>query len=142
VKKFRLYTILILTIGVVLFYAQPVLAFPPLPSGFWGTVKVNGANVSAGTVVSARINGVQYASTIVISDLRNTYYSLDIPGDDTSTSGIIEGGVEGNTVVFFIGTIQATQTAIWHSGTNVRLNLAGVSVEPLKVTIFLPLIRR
>jgi hypothetical protein len=140
-KKFRGLIILFLTIGVVLLYFQPVLAFPPLPSSFYGAVKINGANVTAGTVISAKINGVQYASTIVQTYQGDTVYSLDVPGEDPDIAGI-QGGVEGDIVVFFIGTIQAIQTGTWHQGTNTHLNLTGFTVEPIKFTEFLPLIFR
>ena len=134
---------LILTIGMVLFTVQPVLAFPPMPSSFWGTVKVNGASVAAGTVVSAKINGVQYASSIVSSYQGDIYYSLDIPGDEPVSPGTIEGGVEGDTIVFYIGTIKANQTATWHGGTIISLNLTVyTNIEPTAFTIFLPLILR
>lgn len=123
-KKFRLPTILILTISLVLFTVQPVLAFPPLPSSFYGTVKVNGANVDNGTVIAAKINGVQYAYTTTISYGGDSVYSLDVSGDDASTSGTIEGGVQNDTVVFFIGSTQAAPTGSWHGGTNVSLNLS------------------
>ncbi len=83
--------------------------------------------MTAGMVVSAKINGVQYASTTVLTYLGDTVYSLDIKGDETDTPGIIEGGVEGDIVVFYIGDIQAAQTGTWHSGTNVTLNLTGFS---------------
>ena len=43
-------------------------AVPPVPSGFWGTAEINGANVGAGMEVSAWIGGVQYASATTIAD--------------------------------------------------------------------------
>lgn len=75
-----------------------VLAFPPLPSSFFGVVKMNGANVAEGTVVSARINGVQYAQATVSVYNGDTIYTVDIPGDDSSTPGVREGGVYNDTV--------------------------------------------
>ncbi len=140
-KRFRMLTIFILAIVAVLFYVQPVLAFPPMPSSFWGTVKVDGANVSFGTIVSAKINGVQYASTTVINYQGEPYYSLDIPGDDPDTSGIVEGGVEGNTILFYIDSIKATQTAPWHSGSIISLNLTGYTGVNAHL-IYLPLVIR
>ncbi len=140
-KTFRLICILALTLVLAVVSAQPALAFPPLPSSFFGTVKINGANVPLGTVVSARINGVQYASTTVQLYQGNTVYSLDVPGEDTDVPGI-QGGSEGNTIVFFIGSIQANQTGIWHSGTNTNLNLTGSGVVPTYFYTYLALIRR
>jgi hypothetical protein len=140
-KTLHRLTTLLLTLVILFINVPTALAFPPLPSSFYGTVKINGANVPAGTQVSARINGVQYALSSYRLYNGNTVYSLDIPGDDSSTPGTIEGGVEGNTVVFFIGTNQATQTGTWHGGTNVRLDLSwcpGVCISRL----YLPLVVR
>ena len=108
-----------------------VLAFPPLPSSFYGVVKMNGVNVANGTVISARINGVQYAQATVFEYNGDTIYALDVSGDDSSTPGVTEGGVENDTVVFYIGTWEAYQTASWHSGTNIHRDL---SVDVLQAT--------
>ena len=100
-----------------------VKAVPPLPSSFWGTVQVNGENIPEGTIVSAWIDGVQYASSE--SGMWEGYsaYSLDVPGDDPSTDPI-EGGVLDDTIVFKIGDSEAAQTGSWVSGSNtVRLDL-------------------
>jgi hypothetical protein len=143
-RKFRLLITFILLTGVVLFCVSPVMAVPPVPSSFWGTVKVNEANVPFGTVVSAKINGVVYATYPITPDSvinGTTYYSLDVPGEDPDTTGI-QGGKDGDTIVFTIGSIQATSTAIWHSGTMVNVNLTGFTEEPSTITTFLPLILR
>jgi hypothetical protein len=140
-KRFRMLVILaVLTIGLLTFNVQPASAVPPLPSSFYGTVKLNGANVPAGTVIHAYINGVEYAHATVLTYLGDTVYSIDVPGEDTDTPGT-QGGVEGNTVAFSIGSIQVPQTGIWHTGTNINLNLTGTGTLPA-FTIFLPLVRR
>ena len=107
----------------------PALAFPPLPSSFYGTVKVDGTNVPLGTTVSAWINGVQYAQYILTSLYDgDTIYSLDIPGDDPQTPEK-EGGLPGETIVFYIGDQRADQTAIWQSGRNLPLNLSYTTAD-------------
>lgn len=121
-----------IVIGVMFLFFTPALALPPLPSSFWGTVKINGANVAAGTVVSAWINGVKYADTVVQDYLGDTVYSLDVPGDDPATPSVIEGGVEGSIVVFHIGSLVTTVNGTWHAGTNVELN---INVSPTSVTL-------
>jgi hypothetical protein len=100
-----------------------VKAMPPLPSSFYGIVSINGDNVPVGTIASAWINGVLYANSAIQLYEGETVYSLEVPGDDLSTSGEIEGGVQGDTVVFKIGEMTASSTAIWQTGTNVNLNL-------------------
>lgn len=102
-------------------------AIPPLPSSFYGTVKVDGVNVTAGTVVTAWINGVAYASATTFTNGSNVVYRMNIPGDDTSTTETIEGGTEGQTISFHIGSLIADQTATWTGGTNVNLALTAGS---------------
>ena len=133
-KRYRLFTILILTFSLVLLCATPALAVPPLPSSFYGTARLNGTNVPAGTVVTAKINGVQYTAYTITMYNGNTVYSLDVPGEDPDVAGI-QGGKEGDTAVFFIG---ATQTGTWHSGTNVVLNIS----DGTSFSLFLPFVRR
>ena len=122
----RIFSALLLTIALTLSNFATALAAPPTPSSFWGIVTLDGASVPAGTAISARINGVQYASVAVTINLGTAYYSISVPGDDPTTSGIIEGGITGDTVVFYIGSYMANQTGSWLSG-NVRLDLTGTT---------------
>jgi LPXTG-motif cell wall-anchored protein len=105
-----------------------VRAVPPLPSSFYGTIKLNGANVPDGTQVQALINGkiVAYSQTQTYQG--DSVYSLDIPGDDSS-SAAVEGGAEGDVISFNLGGITANQTGAWHSATNVNLNLTAASAN-------------
>jgi hypothetical protein len=132
---------LLLVLGLFFVNVPTALALPPLPSSFYGTVTLNGANIPVGAQVSAWINGVQYALSHSTLYHGTTIYSLDVPGDDLSTPGTIEGGVEGDTVVFFIRTCQATQTGTWHGGTDVRLDLTVTSCQ-LPYLVYLPLLKR
>ena len=47
-----------------LFICLPALAVPQIPASFYGTVKVNGANVPDGTSVQALIDGKVYADVL------------------------------------------------------------------------------
>jgi hypothetical protein len=139
-KRLLKFTVLFLTMGMLFFDVPIALAVPPLPSGYFGTVKLNGVNVRAGVQVTARINGIQYAlSPYKIYD-GDTVYSLDVPGDDLSTLGVIEGGIEGDHIVFYIGDTIADQTGAWHSGTSIQLNLTASLIDHWE--IYLPLIFR
>jgi hypothetical protein len=130
----RLSAISLVVIGLLLTSAPAVLAFPPVPSSFYGTVKVDGENVPDGTIASTWINGVKYAEATVSLYAGNTIYDLNVPGDDPATPDI-EGGVEGDTVVFYIGGLVADQTGTWHSGTNVELNLTAGAPALTSITI-------
>jgi len=101
-------------------------ATPALPSSFNCTVKVDGANVPGGTVVSAWIGGVSYDSAQVHIFATDTVYFLDVPADVGSTPGK-EGGTNGETVSFRIGDREAVQHGTWQFGTYTELNLSNAS---------------
>ena len=128
---------MIVTVSLVnLFIVMPVLALPPIPSSFYGTVKVNGVNVANGTPVQALINGQVFAQSVTQTFQGNSVYSLDILGDDTDTVSI-DGGRDGDTVQFKVGGTVVSQTGIWRSGTNVSLDLSRTNapmVTPTPVT--------
>ena len=126
---------ILVALGVLLTSVSPVLALPPLPSSFYGTVQFNGANAPAGTLVSARINGVQYAYVTVQTDPGVTVYALDVPGDDASTPGATEGGVQSAPIVFLVDGVPANETGIWQSGTNVLRNLTVIPPDKPVVSI-------
>ena len=113
---------LLLAVILIAVFGTTVRAVPPLPSTFYGTVKVDGANVPDGTLVTAWIDGAQYgqASTFTFND--ESWYSLDVLGDDPD-SPAKDGGVSGDIVSFRIGSDDAVQTGVWSSGTPVQLNL-------------------
>lgn len=121
-KKLNLLFVITILCGLLMFNNSSVSAFPPLPASFYGTVKIDGENVPEGTLVSAWINGVEILSVVVEEFGGNTVYSINVPGDDSSTEGEVEGGIVGDVIVFYIGDLMADQTAIWSSSNNV-LNL-------------------
>jgi hypothetical protein len=114
--------LILLAIAICLQTTTPALAFPPLPSGFYGTVNISGRLVPDGTLIRAIINGIPYAEAQTLTYQGSSVFSMSIPGDDLSTT-IIEGGKEGDVVNFTIGNLQAEQVGTWHSGTNVLLDL-------------------
>jgi len=135
-RQYR-FIVLGLAIGLLLTGVLEVLAVPPLPSSFYGTVQVDGANVPVGTTISAWVNGTKYAERTVLLYAGDTVYSLDVPGDDPGTPEV-EGGVSGDTVNFYIGDQVADQTAPWQSGTNVNLDLTCPKEETEEYKVFLP----
>ncbi len=60
-ENFFLLGMCLLSVLISIPATEPALAFPPLPSSFYGTVKVDGVNVPDGTRVQAVITGVPYA---------------------------------------------------------------------------------
>lgn len=113
-----------------LFVVIPALAFPQLPSSFYGTIKVNDQNIPEGTIIEASIGDRVYRTAFSGFYQGDSVYSLDVSGDDVDTPAI-EGGQEGDTITFRIGGVTADQTGIWQSGTNVELNLTVQTDDPL-----------
>jgi hypothetical protein len=130
--KLGLRIICTMLIGMLasLFIYLPALAVPQIPSSFYGTVKVNGSNVPDGTSVQALIDGKVYADVLTQTYQGDSVYALNVTGDDTDTT-VKDGGREGDTVQFKIGEVLASQTGVWHSGTNVTLNLTASSTSPI-----------
>lgn len=129
VKKLLSFSALLLVLFSVNLVRVSADSPPIFPSSFWGTVKIDGANVEAGTIITAEIGGEVVASTEVALDNGDTVYVFIIPGDES---------MEGNRIDFYIGGQPADQYGSWHSGTNVHLNLSIFTGEYL--LSFLPLV--
>lgn len=127
--------------ALTLLYILPAAAIiPPQPATIYGTVTVGGAKVADGNVITASINGVTYAETSSITYQGNSVYSLDVPGDDLDTPEI-EGGRQGDRIIFQIDGQQADQTATWQQGSNIENNLtAAQSQDSSETTLFLPIL--
>ncbi len=116
--------VFLITVGFTFsIFAGKVNAVPQLPHTFYGKVKINGVNVPDGTVVSGWIGQTQYATTSSLMYLGDSVYSFNMLGDDPDTTSIKEGGINGETVLFKIGSNLATSTAIFSSGTNAVMDL-------------------
>ena len=130
-KALKILTLLLMVSLTNLFMVIPALAFiPPLPSSFYGTIKVNGGNIADGTMVKALINGQVYATGYTQAYEGNSVYSLDVPGDDATTT-TLEGGREGDVIQFMLGEVLAVETGTWKSATNANVNLTASTVTPL-----------
>jgi hypothetical protein len=120
-------------------FAHPaaVLAFPPLPSSVYGSIKLNNANVPDGTVIKVLIRNKVVAKGYTQTYQGDSVYSLDVPGDDTDTQSV-DGGHSGDILAFNIGGLLADQTGIWSGGTNVKLNLTVHSDSTMNAPLSTP----
>ena len=118
--------------------AQPEQpAIPPNPQNYFGRVSINGASVPLDTVVSAWCTGGPEVSDGVLFYNSETWYGLDVPGDDPAKPGK-DGCAAGETVNFRIGAVPADQTGTWVAGgQNDNFHLTA-TVE----RIYLPLVRK
>jgi hypothetical protein len=98
------------------------LAQPAMPARFYGDVTLNGGNVAAGTLLSAVIGQRVYATTVITLVQGVSGYVIDIPGDDPGTAQV-DGGREGDGLIFTIPGHTAIERGIWHAGELTVLNL-------------------
>ena len=113
---------------------------PPLPHQISGLVRVNGAFVPPGTVVSAWCGGAKYDQFNAYRYDNQSWYVLEVPGDDPATPEN-EGCLVGETISFMIGSLDADQTIPWREGgIDDQLDLSASG--EIGVQIYLPLIIR
>jgi hypothetical protein len=130
VRRLQVFALLLI-VGITILIGSAIdLAIPPLPSSLYGTVKFNNGNVPDGTLVQALIGERVVAFCQTQTYQGDSVFALDVPGDDQTTSAV-EGGVEADSVSFKVGGILANQSAVWHSATNVKLDLTVISTSTL-----------
>tara|TARA_Y100000310_G_C20623426_1_gene784567 strand:+ start:42 stop:857 length:816 start_codon:yes stop_codon:yes gene_type:complete len=104
------------------------LAIPVPPHQFYGTVTIDGLAADDGFTIDAKIDGTAYDSST--TDGGNYGYSpelMKVKADDPMT-GSVEGGVNGDTVEFYIGSVKAAETAVFADATLTELDLTFISV--------------
>jgi len=139
---------LLLALALIASLAMPALAAeppPPIPEDhkFWGSVTVCGELAEEGTVVTATIDGVadEWTSVVVYIEGWDGFYGLNdppdypenfllVPADDPGTPGEKEGGVEGDTVQFWVlGQLAGQATFVPDTTTRLDLEVCGEDVE-------------
>lgn len=119
---------LLITCSAIFANPTSALAFPALPSSFYGTVKLNNTNVPDGTVIQAYTGDLMIAQGYTQTYQGASVYALNVPADNANTP-VIDGGREGDRITFKVGGILATETGTWHSATNVPINLTVTSAS-------------
>jgi len=111
----------------VLFFALSleVWAVPPVPATFSGTVRLDGAAPGGGVNVTASIGGLSW-STTTFQAAGDTWYQIDVPGDDADNPGK-DGGEPGDTITFRVGGYNASPSGSWSSGDHLNHNLSASS---------------
>lgn len=136
---------LLLVLMVATLMALPAQAGPPgLPSNYYGTVRLNGANAPAGSYVLALVQGNECQRDAVDQDAQyGSVYSLNVSADDPATPQV-DGGSRQDVVTFVLelpggGQCPMPQTAGWEGGSSTAVHLA--FVQPTAAVV-LPMIWR
>jgi len=134
-----IFIIVTTSVSFALVRAQTSILPPGFPSSFFGVV--DDPTVTENSVVNVWINGQLISSSKVKTFGSDLVYSLRIPADDLSTSDVIEGGKEGDLLIFTIDDepAQHSENITWHGGTNIRLDLT-LDEQIFNEKIYLPLI--
>ena len=136
VKKQILGIVNLLLFGAINIFAQQ----PPPPSGFYGTIKINGIDAAAGTLISPIIDGIEYPTSFLV-ETPGQYGLLYVNGDIPSTPTVNEGGVDGEQVTFIANVAgylySLIPTGTWTSGTNQELNLTNQADVPVELSSFI-----
>jgi hypothetical protein len=108
--------IALLASAVLLVFTATAFSDGPPACSFAGTVKLDGADVADGSVITATIEGVEYTTTTPTGYGASTY-AITIQQNDSTHYA------DGDSVSFKINGYDASQTATWQAGQNIRLDL-------------------
>ncbi len=117
--------ILVLLIGAVPVFADTPTSIPAIPHPFYGTVTIDGSDAPVGTVVTAKVGGVQYGSiTTTVAGQYGGSGAFDLK---LAVTGEIDTGA---TINFFVNGVDTTQTYAFSPGADpTELNLTVVDGE-------------
>jgi len=118
-RKIRLAACSVLAL-ILLLWAAPVLAAPPIPHAFYGAVTVDGAPAPAGAIVSAKINGETAGSyTTTVSGQYGSLAERDYLAVSNASA------TDGDTITFYLYDISTGETATFEVGGGpTQLNLS------------------
>jgi hypothetical protein len=118
VIRTKLKLILMALITVILF-SNLVFAVPGIPNAFYGTVTLNGNPAPDGTVVTAKINGVEVARTTTKNGKYgySPVFYVDDPNNDLCIGGC-------PVIHFYVNGIDTGKTAIFCNGCVTEVNLS------------------
>ena len=127
-----LFMVSLLLYGVSTVYAQP-MAFP---HQFYGDVTIGGEAAPLGTVVSAKVDGIEsgYVTTWELGK-----YGWGLPGApdyDYQANLLVQGEHIGNgdLIEFYVNGVKADQTSTFQSDTKTSLDLTAASMPTLTPT--------
>jgi hypothetical protein len=96
---------------------------PSPPARFVGSVTVEGAPATAGTLIELRIGTSTCGNTSVFMSGAEARYAVDSPALDPAATP--NCGVDGAVVSFYVGGKKANETGVWH---NYQLNTVNLTV--------------
>jgi hypothetical protein len=115
----------LILISAVTLLLYPIIALaqgPALPCRFHGTVQLDNATVSDGTIITAIIGADTYTTSTPSVYGNSTYAITIVPPKNVIYT-------DGTPVTFWIGNYSAIETGTWETGLNLVLNLTASSIS-------------
>ena len=116
----KLLALLLVVGALILLFTAMAAADGPFGCSFSGSVKLDGAEVTDGTLITAVIDGVEYHTHTSTGYGYSTFSITIRPPEGTSYA-------DGTKVVLKVNGHPAAQTAIYKAGANTRLDLTASS---------------
>jgi hypothetical protein len=132
-KGKRRWLLVPLVILALLLSAIPVYAIPPIPHAFYGTLTIGGSPAPVGTVVTAKVGGVQYSS--ITTTVEGQYGSSDPLGDRLLVAPGEGDIATGDTIYFYANGSVANQTYAFSPGVVTELNLTTGDADTTPPTV-------
>ncbi len=118
-KRKRRWLLCPLIIVALLLCAIPAYAdIPAIPHAFYGTLTISGSPAPVGTVVTAKVGGVQCGS--ITTTVAGQYGGSGAFDPKLNVTGEIETGA---TISFFVNGVDTGQTYAFSPGAVTQLNL-------------------
>jgi hypothetical protein len=111
---------------------------PSPPARFVGSVKVDGANPAAGTLIELRIGSTTCGVTSVFTAGAEARYAVDSPALDPAATP--NCGVDGAAVSFYVGGKKANETGSWKNYQLNQVNLTVTTPTPSGTTTTTPVV--
>ena len=130
--------ILVLLLSALPAYADVPTDIPAMPHPFYGTVTIGGSDASVGTVVTAKVGGVQYGSiTTTVAGQYGGSGAFD-------AKLLVEGDIAtGATISFYVNGVDTTQTYAFSPGAdptelNLTVTITDTTAPSVTITALTP----
>jgi hypothetical protein len=120
---------------LLLCFASPVSAQPPIPHAFYGNVTIGGEPAPLGTFISAEVSGV-VSGNVTTWEEGSYGWGLGLPPEEAMANLLVQGEhvSNGDTIEFYINYERADQDFTFESGEVTQLDLSVESAPPVTPT--------
>jgi len=120
---------------LLLCFALPVSAQPPIPHAFYGNVTIGGEQAPVGTFISAEVSGV-VSGNVTTWELGSYGWGMGLPTEEAKANLLVQGEhvSNGYNIEFYINNERADQDFTFESGEITQLDLSVDWAPPVTPT--------